>query len=289
MLTSVVIPVYNGAETIARTVESILAQVPPVDEVVVVNDGSTDATLERIPRDERVRVITQPNGGEGAARNSGIAAARGELVFFVDADDYWLPGHVEAATALYRRTGGRGVLYGNLYTRRAKGRLKRARWWGGETLTLEGYLLHLLIWRTPVSASSVAANRALWERFGLRFDPDFAYGADLNMWMRALSCGPGFISQANTVLYDRDAGQLMNSARSNMLKMPDYFRGVRPSGFRPAARVIAALFALKQAFFIGLSTDMAALEIPESLRFIRRWGLALPYRFSFLAGRAVAR
>ena len=289
MLTSVVIPVFNGAETIARTVESVLAQVPPVDEVLVVNDGSTDATLERIPGDERVRVITQPNGGEAAARNTGLAAARGELVFFVDADDYWLQGHVEAMTSLYRRTGGRGVLYANLYTRKAGGRLKRALWWGGDALTLEGYLLHLLVWRTPLSASSVAANKALWEQFELRFDPGFAYGADLNMWMRALSCGPGCISRANTVLYDRDAGQLMNSAKSNMLRMPDYFRGVRPAGFGWRARLIAALFALKQAFFIGLSTNMAALEIPESLRFIRRWGLALLYRVSFQAGRAIAR
>ena len=290
MFVSVVIPAYNAAATIARTVDSILAQDPPIDEVVVVDDGSTDGAAEAVPQDARVRVVTQSNAGEAAARNRGIAEARGELILFLDADDVWLPGHVAAIRGLYERSHGRGVLYASLYVRKAGGRLKRARWWGpGEVITLEGYLLHLLVWRTPLSASSIAINRPMWDRFGLRFDPAFPYGADLNMWIRALSCAPGRIARSTTVLYDRDAGQLMNTAAANMRRMPDYFRGVDPRRFGLAARTIAALFALKQAFFIGLSTGMTRLELPDSLAFMRRYGLTLPYRASFLIGRALAR
>jgi glycosyltransferase involved in cell wall biosynthesis len=154
--------VFNGSATIARTVDSVLAQHPSVDEIVVVNDGSTDATLECVPQDPRVRVISQENQGEGAARNTGIDAARGPLVFFVDADDLWLPGHVETNLELFQRTRGRGLLYCSLYARKAGGKLKRARWWGTHAIGLKSYLVHLFLWRSPISSSSVAISKPVW-------------------------------------------------------------------------------------------------------------------------------
>lgn len=94
---SVVIPAYNREGTIREAVESVLAQTWTDLEVIVVDDGSTDATadvVEAIP-DGRVRCIRRENGGACRARNAGIDAARGEYVAFQDSDDLWLPEKLE--------------------------------------------------------------------------------------------------------------------------------------------------------------------------------------------------
>ena len=96
-LFSVVIPAYNARKFIALTIESVLRQTVQDFEIVVVNDGSTDDTLEVLQgiSDPRLRVITRENGGECAARNQGIQEARGEYIALLDADDCWLPNHLE--------------------------------------------------------------------------------------------------------------------------------------------------------------------------------------------------
>lgn len=111
---SVVIPAYNRAATIARAIGSALAQDPSPLEVIVVDDGSTDATPAVVAAigDPRLRLVTQPNGGVAAARNRGIAEARGELVAFLDSDDEWLPGKLAAQLAAFRAGGPQlGLVY----------------------------------------------------------------------------------------------------------------------------------------------------------------------------------
>jgi len=117
---SVVIPVFNGAATVGRAIASSLAQRFDSDaaathadanqalanqvEVIVVNDGSTDATAEILTGfGARIRVIDQPNRGPAAARNAGAAAAHGEYLAFLDADDAWLPQKLAATVPLLDR------------------------------------------------------------------------------------------------------------------------------------------------------------------------------------------
>lgn len=103
---SVVIPVYNRADLIDRAVESVLSQDVDDLEVLVVDDGSTDATPDAVralsERDARVQLLQQENGGSGAARHTGLQAARGEFVAFLDSDDYWLPGYLSRQLNLLR-------------------------------------------------------------------------------------------------------------------------------------------------------------------------------------------
>ena len=89
MKISVIIPVYNGEKTIKRCLDSVLNQTFDDFEVIAVNDGSTDKTLEILNGidDVRLRVITRENAGQGVARNDGIRASSGEYLAFVDADD----------------------------------------------------------------------------------------------------------------------------------------------------------------------------------------------------------
>ncbi|MHB8457092.1 MAG: glycosyltransferase, partial [Acidimicrobiales bacterium] len=98
---SVVIPTYPRARFITGAVESVLPQLGPGDEVLVVDDGSTDGTPEKLARfGNSVRVILQDHQGAAAARNRGVAEARGEWVAFLDSDDWWLPGRLERHLAL---------------------------------------------------------------------------------------------------------------------------------------------------------------------------------------------
>lgn len=98
---SVIIPTYNRAHVVARAVRSALAETLPGDEILVVDDGSTDETegVIREFNDERIRFIRQANAGAGAARNRGTREACKDLVAYLDSDDEWLPGKI----ALQRR------------------------------------------------------------------------------------------------------------------------------------------------------------------------------------------
>lgn len=106
-LISIIIPLYNAEGYVDRIVPCVMKQTYPNLEILLVNDGSTDHTLEKCQAyqavDGRIRVLSQENGGVSAARNRGLAEAKGEYISFVDADDYLKPDFIEvlyhAATA----------------------------------------------------------------------------------------------------------------------------------------------------------------------------------------------
>jgi len=97
-LISVIIPLYNARATLPQTLNSVLAQSFNDFEVIVVDDGSTDGSLEWVQEvnDPRVRVFSYANGGAAVARNRGVKHAVGEAVAFLDADDYWTPDKLAA-------------------------------------------------------------------------------------------------------------------------------------------------------------------------------------------------
>lgn len=95
---AVVIPAYNPGDHFEWALESVLAQSRPAAEIVVVDDGSAEPVAVADPR---VRVIRQPNGGPGAARNRGVAHTSAPLIAFLDADDLWLPNKLAAQTATF--------------------------------------------------------------------------------------------------------------------------------------------------------------------------------------------
>ena len=100
---SVVIPLYNKAECVKHTIESVLAQTIDDFEIVVIDDGSTDsgASVVQGINDNRIRLIQQENQGVSAARNTGISNAKGEIVAFLDADDIWMPDFLATVEILF--------------------------------------------------------------------------------------------------------------------------------------------------------------------------------------------
>ena len=101
-LVSILIPAYNAAPWIAQAIDSALAQTHPRCEIIVVDDGSTDATLAiaRTREPRGICVITQPNAGAAAARNHALQIARGEFLQYLDADDLLSPGKIAAQIML---------------------------------------------------------------------------------------------------------------------------------------------------------------------------------------------
>lgn len=96
-LVSVIMPVYNAELYVARAIESVLAQRYSRWQLIIVNDGSTDGSADVITRyhDPRIQVIHQQNGGESAARNTALDYVKGEFIAFLDADDEYLPHHLD--------------------------------------------------------------------------------------------------------------------------------------------------------------------------------------------------
>jgi glycosyltransferase involved in cell wall biosynthesis len=100
MKVSTVMPAYNAEHTIAQALDSALVQNCPDYEIIVVNDGSTDSTASILERyRDRVRIVNQANQGAAAARNTGIAYAKGKYIAFLDSDDLWLPGKLNTMVA----------------------------------------------------------------------------------------------------------------------------------------------------------------------------------------------
>lgn len=140
---SVVIPVYNGAATIGRALDSVLAQHYSAHEVIVVDDGSQDQTAEVVRRySGRVRYVRQDNAGPSAARNYGVKLATGDWIAFLDADDWYYPERLARHARMIEVDPDLDFLVGNFDYRDA-----------------EGQLLH-------DSMSATALGRELLERYG---------------------------------------------------------------------------------------------------------------------------
>ena len=105
-LVSVIIPAYNRAHTVGRSVDSVLYQTYRPLEVIVVDDGSTDGTAAALDVfGNRIIVISQPNGGPSSARNHGVANSKGEFIAFLDSDDTWSPEKLERQVRLMVSAG----------------------------------------------------------------------------------------------------------------------------------------------------------------------------------------
>ncbi len=180
---SVVIPAYNAAWCVRRAVDSVLAQTFRDFELLVVDDGSTDDTAQVLGSyGPAVTVFQKANGGLSSARNAGIGAARGELIAFLDADDWWLPMKLERQVELmcsrpelgFCSTAARVVdpdgAVLNIWT--------GAQWQGS-------FLVHLFGTHGDVagSGSAVVARRSLFGQVG-GFDESLHSLEDIDMWMR---------------------------------------------------------------------------------------------------------
>jgi glycosyltransferase involved in cell wall biosynthesis len=185
-----IVPVYNGAATIAEAIDSALAQSYRDLEVIVVNDGSTDATAEVLRRYEgRIRVIDRKNGGIAAARNTGVAASQSEYLAFLDCDDIWAPAMVERTVAALDDNRDCVLAYTNCAVIDSDGHDLRSALVGAgvdHAPTLDEMLSRL--W--PIMPSAVIMRRNTFDTCG-GFSEEFrSYGfEDVIFWLRVREQG----------------------------------------------------------------------------------------------------
>lgn len=185
-LVSIVIPTFNRRHFVADAVDSCLNQSYANCQVIVVDDGSTDGSGEylRETYGDRIMLITQKNQGPGIARNSGIAAARGEFIHFLDADDQLHPQKVEIGLDLFRCSPDVSVIYTHFQFVAADGET------AVETAPFEQYtddifceLLRQTGCRILTSSSMIRAE-ALRAVGGFADDDDFRSAEDWDLFLR---------------------------------------------------------------------------------------------------------
>lgn len=211
---SVVVPVYNKENYLRRAVDSVLCQTFGDFELVLVDDGSTDRSLEvaRSYTDPRVRVIHQANGGEGAARNRGIHEARAPMVALLDGDDQWAPTFLEQMMSLAAEYPQAGI-YCAPYVFVEPGGVQVSPTWKGVPARglLPSYFRSAAMGDQIATATSVCVPRAVFDAVG-GFAAD-RLGADQDMWARiALDYPLAAVSGEPLAFYFRDAqGRVMHT------------------------------------------------------------------------------
>jgi len=189
---SVVIPLYNKAGQIVRTLESVRAQTVRDFELIVVDDGSTDDGAARVEAfgDPRVRLVRQPNGGVSSARNLGVELSRCPLVAFLDADDTWYPDHLERLWRLrleYPQAVGWAANYEVVGADGHRTPGVSSETAARVVLTPENYF-RIALQGSPVCSSAVMVDKAALARVG-GFPVGVRLGEDLDTWIRLLFTG----------------------------------------------------------------------------------------------------
>lgn len=189
MFFSVVIPLYNKERQIADTLRSVFAQTCADYEIIVVDDGSTDgsaAVVESL-HDPRIRLIRQANAGVSAARNLGIAEARGEYIALLDADDEWCPEYLATIAALIRKYPQCDVFATNYSHVDSNGKtfptILRKLPFDGDDGILYNYFEVASVSSPPICSICITALKEVFQSVG-GFPLGIKSGEDLLTWAR---------------------------------------------------------------------------------------------------------
>ena len=215
---SVVIPLYNKAQSIRKTLDSVLAQTYKDFEIVVVDDGSTDdsanvaeATLLASRLSPLAfRLIRKPNGGVSSARNAGILAAKGEYIAFLDGDDLWHPEYLETLQQLIEDYPD-AALYGIGCTTINGDKIPE----NVTPSTMRGKVEN--VWNNYPGywTGSSSSSRARLIEIGL-FDTRMTHGEDIDMWWRLLLSGKGVFDNRVLAYYRQDTE---NRAMNKLIRL----------------------------------------------------------------------
>ncbi len=203
-MTSVIVTTYNRPGQTVGAVESVLSQTLTPDEVIVVDDGSTDETTEALrPFGNSIRVLRQEQKGVSAARNAGIRASSGDWLAFLDSDDLWLPRKLEAQAEALKNTD-----YKIIYTNEKWIKDGRHRNQGKRHKKYSGRIYEKCLPLCIISPSSVMIHRSVFETVGL-FEEDLPACEDYDMWLRVCARYPvAYLSEKLIVKQAGDWPQL---------------------------------------------------------------------------------
>ena len=215
-LVSIIMPVYNAQDVVTISVESILNQTYKDFELIIINDGSKDNSLEVcrqfMEKDKRVKVINQENSGAAGARNTGLDNISGEYVTFIDADDYVLPNHIENLVKTMDFADLGIVNFKRIkpqkdYTKyQNKYLYKRAK---GKQLNKDEFFKGLFAY--PLYGGGLLWNKIYRKDLikGIKFNPEYKYHEDINFVLQyAIKCEKFYYSDLVTYLYIVNASSM---------------------------------------------------------------------------------
>jgi glycosyltransferase involved in cell wall biosynthesis len=206
---SVIIPAYDVQDCISRAINSVLKQSIASKEILVIDDGSTDATCQAAHRfGTPVRVLSQGHCGAAAARNAGIRASTGDIIAFLDADDEWLDGKLEKQLRLHQaRTLAASFCRSNEFDAQGADL--------GDTFRNDPPRRGTEIWRDLLAANFIATPTVMASRAAINaaggFDTALKVGEDQDMWIRlALQGYIDYVDESLVQVHQR-ANSLSNS------------------------------------------------------------------------------
>lgn len=261
---SVVMPLYNKAPFVERSITSVLGQSFENFELIVVNDGSTDNSEELVRNfsDPRIKLFSTVNRGVSCARNKALDSASGEWVAFIDADDEWSADHLMIIVNVIRENPqaliicdeyrGKGYSFVSQLIESNSGWLTPSAT-SDVSVVVFDYLNALVSGLFVVSCSSAMVRRSALEKYGVRFQEGMRYGEDLNFWIRLSRLGSFIYCDYPGSLYHRDdPNSGMNRRLRSGERAADLFFGLIKSDFTSAElddiRKFLARERLKTAF-----------------------------------------
>jgi len=258
-IVSVVIPAYNAAWCLGRSIESVLAQTFRDFELIVVDDGSTDGTgAVLVALDEEIRVVRKPNGGLSSARNAGIAAAGGRYVAFLDADDWWSPEKLARQVELMEARPELVFCSTATAVRTPEGGALPDWRCGKEGGTV---LERIFAANAHVagSGSAVVARREAFARVG-GFDESLRSLEDIDMWMRLAGLGEYACIDAPLTVIEKRSDSMsgnLDVMRASAIAVLKKNRQLLPAGKRGA---------FWRAAYAGMLGDYAKWEYRRGRR-----------------------
>ena len=228
---SVIIPAYNVEAFVGEAIESALDQTYGDVEVVVVNDGSTDATAEQVrPFERHIVYVEQQNRGLSAARNTGIRHSSGEYVGLLDADDLWAPERVERCVGLLEQQPHVGFVTTDAFLIHER-EVSTDRWFGPDRRFPTGDFAAEIARRNFMFVA-VLARRRLYDQVGL-FDESLRAVEDYDMWLRFIAAGavPALVDEP--LAYYRVRAGSLTADRTHIAdslytvlekRLPDYWK-----------------------------------------------------------------
>lgn len=271
---SVVIPTYNRLSYLREALQSVFTQTRPADEIIVVDDGSSDGTAEALAdfvSTVPLRIISQQNAGQAAARNRGILAAQGTWVAFLDSDDLWMPRKLEEQMAFLIRNPALDFVFGDMVNFTAENRDDEQ----PEVLdrTVHNYccenasdlkqFVEVLLLSNPVPTPSVVFRRSMVALVGPMRE-DLRCSEDFDWWFRwALCANCGFLDQVVARRRLHNSNAILDRARmlkSKLQVLEDLRQSAHDTPDFPAEKLNEAIDRQRYR----LACDSFAARSPEA-------------------------
>jgi glycosyltransferase involved in cell wall biosynthesis len=211
---SVIIPCHNGEQFLTEAVESVLAQTVVADEIIVVDDGSTDATPQIVSRYPQLRYLRQAQQGVSRSRNTAAAASQGDYIVFLDHDDRLLPQALELGLAAFAARPQSGFVFGLCRNIDVKGELiEHAQLSALEQHYEPPYYPKLLQGDSIHPPARLMIQRQAFEAIG-GFDPSLTVAEDYDLYLRLAAAYPGFCHNQPVVEYRNRDDSVSHRVRS---------------------------------------------------------------------------